>query len=298
MITVLWVMTVAGIVATAGALSGRNAVNAAANRTHFTRAFWTAAGCVARAEWAIDTVLASSKTFEDAADVWRVLSTAVLPIPEVDHTECSVELEAAGTRIDVNAASEELLRNLFTAVGFGGSADGLASSIADWRDTDDVAHPDGAEREWYAGAHRALPRNARIADLRELHRVRGLENISGLDSILSVEQGRISLATAPTSVLLAVPGFTRETAEHIVAMQRAGTPVTDITALLGIVSRPSADSLLARYPDIVRATTPNPDAWILTVHATVGTPPVTVTLARRLLRAGKRAVVVSSRSDL
>jgi hypothetical protein len=55
--------------------------------------------------------------------------------------------------------------------------------------------------------------------------------------------------------------------------------------------------MLARFPEIVGVTTPDPDAWILTARATSGMPAVTVTLARRIMRAGKRAVVVSSRSD-
>lgn len=296
MIVVLWVMTVAAIVATAGALAGRNSVNAAVNRVHLDRAFWTATGCVARTESAIDAALAAN-SLDRAAATWRVLDRAVLSAA-APRADCTVTLEAAGTRLDMNAASDELMENLFTAIGYGGGdAAALAAALIDWRDSDDVARPAGAERDWYSSMHRELPRNAPLADIRELARVRGFENIETFDSVLTAEPGRISLATASANVLLAVPGFTRETADQIVALQQGGTPVSDVMSVLPLVSRASADALLARYPDVVRVTTPDPDAWILTVRATVGAPPVTATLARRLLRSGTRAVVVSSKSD-
>jgi general secretion pathway protein K len=298
MITVLWVMTVAAIVAAAGALSGRNAVNAATNRVHLARAFWIASGCVARARAAIDTALAAAPSFEEAANRWRVLRRVVLPVPGVDPADCAVSLEAAGTRLDMNGATEEMLQNLFVAIGYRNEADALTAALADWRDSDDVTRPEGAERDWYATERRELPRNAPLADIRELSRVRGFANLGALESFLTAEPGHVSLATAPATVLLAVPGFTRETADQVIALQDAGTPVTDVTSLLGLVSRSSADSMLARFPDIVRVTTPDPDAWILTARSIVGVPPVAVTLSHRLLRAGKRAVVVSSRSEL
>lgn len=269
MITVLWVMTAAAIVAAAGALAGRNAVNAASNRVHLARAFWLASGCVARVQAAVDTTLALAKTFEDAADTWRMLGRAVPP-PD----RCSISLEAAGTRLDINSASEEMLRSLFVALGYDG-AQSLAAAVGDWRES-----------------------NGALADLRELACLRGFENMTDLDSVLTTEPGRISLATAPATVLLAVPGFTRETADRVVELERAGTPVVDVASLSALVSRSSADTLLARFAEVVRLTTTTPDAWIVTTRVSVGKPPVTVTLSRRLLRDGKRAVVVASRSEL
>lgn len=296
MITILWVMTLAAIVATAGALAGRNAVNAAINRVHLDRAFWTATGCVARVRAAIDGTLDAAKTFDDAASTWRILGRVVLPVST--DSDCTIALEAAGTRLDMNDASEEMLQNLFVALGYGDDAEPLAAALADWRDSDDVTRPAGAERDWYAAAHRELPRNAPLADRRELARVRGFENVRAFDAVLTADPGRVCLATAPPGVLLAVPGFTRETADRIVALQSAGTPVTDVASLLALVSRSSADAMLAHFPEIVRVTTTDPDAWILSVRASAGTPAVSVTLVRRLLRAGKRAVVAASRSEL
>lgn len=298
MITILWVMTVAGVMATAAALVGRNAVNATRNRVQLERAFWIASGCAARAQAAIDARLAASTTYEAAADTWRILDRAVLPVPLPSPNACRITLEAAGSRLDINAASDEMIANLLREMGHGDDAPSLVDALADWRDSDDVARPFGAERDWYAAAHRHLPRDGPLADIRELARVRGFENVGMLDSVFTVESGRVSLATASVTVLLSVPGFTRETAETIVAMRDAGAPVRDVISLLGGLSRASADALLARYADVVRATTADPDAWLLTVRAENGLPPNVVTLARRLVRSGTRVHVAQTKSHL
>ena len=298
MITTLWVMTVAGVMATAAALAGRTTVNATRNRVLLERAFWLAAGCAARAQAAMDAALRASPTYEDAAAAWRVLDRALRPLTAAATPECAVSLEAAGTRIDVNAAPDELLDNLFRSLGAGGGAPALVDALADWRDSDDVARPLGAEREWYEAARRDPPRNRPLADIRELARVRGFENLALFDSVLATEPGRVSLATAPVTVLAAVPGFTRETAERIVERREGAGPPADVMAVVGFVSAPSAGAIVARYPEIVRLTTPDPDAWILTVRARAGSPAAEVRLERRLVRAGRRAVVVATRSAL
>src|SRR5262249_54363339 len=190
----------------------------------------------------------------------------------------------------------EMLQRLFVALGLNDSAPSLASALADWRDSDDVPHPLGAERGWYAAQRRELPRNAPFAGIRELARGRGFDALAPSEPVLTAEPGRVSLATAPATVLRAVPGIAAEAADEIVSLQRAGAPVGDVSAIVGRVSRSSADSILSRYAEIARVTTPDPDAWLLTARATIGAPPVTVTLTHRLLRDAKRAVVSESRS--
>jgi hypothetical protein len=64
------------------------------------------------------------------------------------------------------------------------------------------------------------------------------------------------------------------------------------------VSPSSADAIMLRYSEIVRVTTPDPDAWILTVRGSSGFPASTVVLDWRLVRVGRRCVVVRTRSVL
>src|SRR5262245_8446055 len=171
MLTVLWVITVASIVALGGALVGRNAVNATRNRIQMERAFWTAMGCARRAQAEIDDRLQTATTIEEASLRWRTLDRQVLPL--MANAACDASLEAAGTRLDMNAASPEMVLRLLRALGYGDKALEMVDALEDWRDPDDTRRPLGAERDWYLSAGRMPPRNGSLADIRELPRVRG-----------------------------------------------------------------------------------------------------------------------------
>lgn len=296
MLTILWIITIAAIVATGAALVGRHAVVEGAARVALERGRWEALGCERRVVAAIDLALASAPTLDDATKLWRILPSAVLGSPLV--ARCDVSLEAAGTRLDVNDASEEMIVNLLDAIDLEADAPQLADALEDWIDPDDDARPSGAERGWYETAGRIVPRNGPLADVREMRRIRGFDAIRGLDSVFATEPGRVSLATAPVSVLMAVPGVTRESAEQIVAMQQLGTPLSDLREVLGSVSRASAAALEARYADAARTTTPDPDAWVVRVHVAHGALPVAVNLEWRLIRTGRRCLVVATRSAI
>jgi type II secretory pathway component PulK len=296
MITMLWVMAVAAIVTTAGALTGRLAVHASRNRAELDRAYWMAAGCAARARAVIDVLLRDGAG-GDVASVWRTLDRR-LPNAMTVERACDVQLEALGTRLDVNTASDEMVARLLSALGVPESRSReMVDALADWKDSDDVARGAGAERSWYVAEHREQPRNGPIADVRELARVQGFERISDFDSVLGVDGGRVSLATAPVSVLMSIPGLTRETAETIVQLREQGEPVGDLLAVIGLVSPSSADSLTARYADAAHVSTATPDGWTLTVRASSGFPPNTATLTMRLVRDGAAARLVFVRGD-
>jgi general secretion pathway protein K len=296
MITMLWVIAVAGVVAATGALVGRVAAHAARNRTELERAGWIAAGCASRVRADIDAMLAAARTDDEAGAVWQTLDRRV-SIAGVDRT-CDLRLDASGTRLDVNSASDEMVARLLDALGVAPDrAREMVDALADWKDTDDVARPNGAERAWYLAERREVPRNGPLADVRELARVRGFERVADFDTVLGTDGGRVSLATARVPVLMSVPGVTRETAEAIVRLREQGTPAGDLLAVVEIVSATSADSLTARYADAAHATTPVPDAWMLTVSATSGYPPNVASLEFRLARDGRRSRVASVRVD-
>lgn len=297
LMTVLWVMTVAALLAAAAAARGRAGVSAARNRAELERARWRALACASELRASIDDALlaATSPSPSERADLWRILRRAV---PDTRAEGCSASLEAAGTRLDVNSASREMLDSLFSTPGYGDASPAMSASLVDWRDSDDVALPDGAESEWYAAHHRHLPRNGPIADLRELRYVRGFENANGLDSVLTVDAGRVSLATAGVAVLMAVPGITRETAELLVARRDAGQPVRDVLALLPELSSPSALAIETHYSEIVRLTTADPDAWMLRARGWSGDPRNAATIEWRLVRADGRTIIVDVRGDI
>lgn len=269
MLTVLWVMSVAGIVAMAGALAGRNDVGAARNRVEWTRAYWRAAACARRAQAAADEAIDTTSSALAAAATWRTLRTAIATSPSIDG--CNVALEAAGTRMDANAATLEMFERLLAAAGR------------------DDAH---AVAEAIIAARDMQP----FADVRDLARAHGFGDTAPYDSLVGVEPGHIALAAAPVTVLLAIPGFTRETAEAVVAQRDAGTPVTDLTAVLSVVSEASASELINRFPDAVNATSADPDAWIIHARAGSGRPASIAELAWRVARTTHGVVVMRAGS--
>ena len=295
MITTLWVTTVASIVAMAGALAGRVAVDVGRNRVQSERAYWTALGCARRAQARIDDLLSDGSIAGEESLIWRTLDRRLLPL----GVPCDVRLETTGTRLDVNAATPQMIERLLVAIGEADDAAAqMADAVIDWRDTDHVTSPLGAERAWYSAATRATPRNGALADSRELALVRAFEAFQRFESFFTTEPGRVSLGHAPPEVLAAIPGITRETADVIATLAREGTPVVDAASIVGKVSTQSASEFMAHYPDIVRTTTGDPDAWMLEVHAGNGNPRSTVALQWRVIRAGRRCVVVSSRTLL
>ena len=296
MLTTLWVMSIAAVVAMGAALVGRHAVSEGAARVELERGRWMALACERRAEAAIDGLLRDATTLDERALVWRTLSRRVVASPLV--AGCDVSMEAAGTRLDVNAVSKEMIANLAGAIGLADRAPEMADALDDWRDADDDPQPLGAERAWYEAAGRLVPRNGPLADVGELVRVRGFENVGGLDSVATTEPGRVSLATAPVPVLMAIPGITRETAEAIVALEVAGTPLNDLLSVTAFISEASVSALAERFPDAVRATTPDPDAWLVRVRVARGVPAVSVLLEWRVIRTGSRCIVVRTRSIL
>jgi general secretion pathway protein K len=296
LLTALWMITAGSVLAAAGLLVGRQSAQTARNRVNAERAFWRAEDCVSRARWAIDDLLADARTPEAELRVWRTLDTLVARVPLRRARDCTAELHAAGTAIDVNAATPEQLYRLFVALYGEESAASLSDALLDWRDADNLPRPFGAEADWYQTARRHLPRNDSIASARELARVRGLEELAELDGVLDVEPGRISIANAPPMVLASVPGFTEETIGVIVERRLRGEQVTSLLALGSSLSSRSADSILAHFPEISRMTTLEPDAWILTARGTSGDSGVEATIELRLVRAGKRAAILRRRS--
>ena len=184
MLTVLWAVVVVSTVVLATALAGRDAFDAGRNRVSATRAFWHASDCAERARLVIENAL--SRSDAQPARTWRTLDAAVLSDPLATTTDCETQLEATGTRLDVNAGSSEELTRLFTALGREDS-DALLEAVEDWRDDDNDPRPNGAEASWYAARQRFLPRNGPIANELELSRIRGLEDGSA-EQFLSVEQ--------------------------------------------------------------------------------------------------------------
>lgn len=87
----------------------------------------------------------------------------------------AVAIEPEAGKIDLNQASPRLLRALFEAAGLRGpDAAAMTAAVEDWRDTDQITRPGGAELTFYLGAGRIPPRDGSFESVAELLHVRGM----------------------------------------------------------------------------------------------------------------------------
>jgi type II secretory pathway component PulK len=298
LITVIWVMTVAAVVALAAELAGRDAYDAGRNRVFADRAYWRAADCMARTHALIDAVLGTTSDAWQLANLWRTLDVHIRGDGILAISDCTIHLEAAGTRLDINSAPDTLLLGVFAEAGFAEQAAAMLDAFRDWTDSDSVARPLGAEADWYVAAGRPGPRNGPIADIRELAFIRGFETaVPVLKPLLTTEPGRLSLANASLDVLAAVPGFTPEALSRLSQMRETDEPIADLAAFASSLSPDGMNQMAAHFDQISRTVTVDPDAWIVTAVGTAGRPAVTTTLEYRFVRSGNRAVATRRKVD-
>ena len=298
LLAVLWVIAATSVLALGLSLVARQSVWAAQNRVDIARATWKADACLERARAVIGEALSGRTANSTARSAgWATLDDVVRAAPNSPGPGCDVSARPAGSAVNLAEADDELLRGVLVAARLPHrQVDSLVDALLDWRDADDVPRPHGAERAWYDEQGLHPPRNGPLADIRELSRVRGFGAVPGLDTLFSTERGRIALDHAPLVVLAALPGFTEETVQRVAERRLRGVPVGDLLSLGQELSPAARTALSARYVDLVRLTTAEPDAWILTSTAASGARGVTVTVEVRLARSGARAAIVRRRS--
>ena len=126
-------------------------------------------------------------------------------------------------KIDINTASEALLRGLLVSVGLrDDEAAALLDAIVDWRDADQLKRPNGAEEGDYAAAGLPYkPANAPFQAIEELQLVLGMRpdiysRIAPSITVFSRLPG-VNTTLASREVLLAIPGTTPESVDAYIA---------------------------------------------------------------------------------
>lgn len=196
---------------------------------------------------AIELLYRMKNLGDEEKHAWKVDGTAY----EGNLNEGSyvVTIMDESGKIDINAAPEVMLRNLFRNMNMDEKrADIIVDSILDWRDPDDLHRLNGAESNYYLSLpdpYRA--KNGRFDTVEELLLVRGIthellygsEEGSALITLLTVNRrsGRINLKTAPTPVIAALPGISPEQAEEIVAFRES----RDLSSLKDIPGIPAEE---------------------------------------------------------
>ena len=130
-------------------------------------------------------------------------------------------------KIDINAASDPLLKGLLQTAGGldSDTANKLVDIIGDWKDADDLRRPNGAEASDYQAAGLPYkPANAPFEAVAELQRVLGMTPAlySKLADSLTVHtrMAGVNPAYASRTVLLALPGATPEIVDTYLAQRR------------------------------------------------------------------------------
>jgi general secretion pathway protein K len=173
------------------------------------------------------------------------ISTALVDSFALGQEEVIVSAYDAGSRLQLNLATEEELQRLIASLGVDArSASRLAQRIMDWRDGDDTPRSQGAERDDYLriGA-RLLPAN------RPFDRVKDLLNVDGMTPqlyarvapLLTIHgTGQVNANAAPRAVLASLPGLGLEAIEAIVSGRVSGRPIQSLGELMTRVSPDAA----------------------------------------------------------
>ena len=127
-----------------------------------------------------------------------------------------VELRDESAKIDINTASDPLLRGLLVSSGLNDQeAAKLLDAILDWRDPDSLKRPNGAEEPDYRDAGLSYkPANSAFQAIEELQLVLGMRpdlyrRLAPSITVFSRQPG-VNPQIASREVLLAIPNLTPE----------------------------------------------------------------------------------------
>ena len=245
LIAAIWLMVALSALGLEVATLAHTRRLSAANAIESERARGAADAGIEHARARLTRLLGGSPSFDSSAsrDPWHRFDLALRDTIQLGDSRYHVELTDANARVNVNLASENQLRRLFTGLRIdAGVGDRLAQVIADWRDADDLPHLRGAERSAYLVAGlRTTPRNAPLVRVEELRDLYGMTPAlySSIAPYVTVQgSGQINLNRADRAVLLSLPGVNEATVAVILKLRANGVVITNFEQVA--VALPSA----------------------------------------------------------
>jgi general secretion pathway protein K len=140
-----------------------------------------------------------------------------------DGIPVRVELRDESAKIDINTASDPLIRGLLVTSGFNDEeATRVLDAILDWRDPDVLKRANGAEEADYRAAGLTYkPANAPFQAIEELQLVLGMRpdiyrRMAPSITVFSRQPG-VNPVLATREVLMAIPGLTAEIVDQYIA---------------------------------------------------------------------------------
>ena len=216
LIIVLWVTTLLMLIASSFIYAMRTDVGIVTNSMARAKLEVAADAAVQRAIFDMlkPPQLPNRWTTDGVAQSWEYRGVAV-----------DVSMLDESGKIDVNTASDALMRGMFLAQGLKeDDAAALVDAVLDWRDADSLKRLRGAEEaEYVAAGYTYKPANAAFQSIEELRLVMGVtpelfNKVAPLITIYSRQPG-INASIAARGVLRALPGATDEAVDQYVAQR-------------------------------------------------------------------------------
>jgi general secretion pathway protein K len=236
LIALLWILTALSVIALSFSRETVVEISSARNARDLTVAYYAARAGIAAAAYQVMQYRLQPRVQQlelpgppDPVEIGLLTG-------KVGEAEYQVEIQDESGKINLNQASEELLRGLINAVGIAKpEADVILDSILDWRDVDLLHHPNGAEDDYYQSLNPPYKaKNGRFDTVEELLLVRGVTrdifygmternpgggilHKYGLSRYLTVYSitNRINVNYALPEVLMAMPTMTPQAAQQI-----------------------------------------------------------------------------------
>ncbi len=204
LVIVIWVISLLTVMAGSFALSMRRetAVVASVRDTAVIQAYAESGVSLAQKMLSVQD---KSKRWQANGSIYAVT---------IDGYPVRIKLMSERGKVDINRADEALLQKLFgSVVDEIDRQQALVSAILDWRDSDDLVHVNGAEKEEYLQAGlNYTPANRDFQQIEELQNLLGMtaeiyQKIWPLITLYSGQKG-VDLQRADKAVLLALTDLT------------------------------------------------------------------------------------------
>jgi hypothetical protein len=270
LLTVLWVLALAGSAAMAAAVDGRVAVDAARRRVAAMRGGWEARGCAAVIRARMAAALEESSDERQQRFAWRRFGGPASGELAPRSARCRVTATPLGERIDVNALSREQLAEVIARAEPGADASALARDIL--------------------AARGRQPADA-FASREELEAVPALRQWASLHAILDIEPLPVALLHVSPRVLAALPGMSAEAVAHVLARRQRAPVVEDLHMLVASAPPTVRESMALAFQSLSLLAVVEPAAWRLEVAVDEPSTGHVVRITQVLRRNGARVLV-------
>ncbi|MBB3227901.1 general secretion pathway protein K [Luteibacter sp. Sphag1AF] len=200
-------------------------------------------------------IMRAVQALQDSSDNARWIADGRTYAFQFDHARVEVSVTDEDGKVDLNAASDQVLVALFVAAGMDNDrATKLSAAVQDWRNPTQGALPNGAKKPQYEAAGLTYgPRNGPFATIEEARMVLGMDaaTFATIAPVVTIWSGRErpNTAHAPALALAAVPGLSPDQASAILA-QRGSTVGNALSGGNGVTHTIHAQAIL---PDKTRA---------------------------------------------